>query len=129
MFALRAFALLLAALLHSSFAHPKGPHRRQVDLSAPQELPFIREYIHVGGHYADDGTGTGQQTFKEQMYVEQLTAIGGSSKPNPIVFIHGQAQRGTVSLLSRQHFLQGACSSYPLLQFSDFYLALIKLLH
>ena len=35
--------------------------------------------------------------FKDQTYVENLTPSGGSRQKYPIVFIHGQAQSGTVS--------------------------------
>jgi hypothetical protein len=34
------------------------------------------------------------------MYVEKLTPAAGVTKPHPIVFIHGQAQTGTVCILS-----------------------------
>ena len=42
--------------------------------------------------------GTGMHFFKDQMYVEQLVPPGGITQKEPIVFIHGQAQTGTVSV-------------------------------
>jgi len=32
------------------------------------------------------------------MYVEELTPLGGSKKPFPLVFVHGLGQTGTVCL-------------------------------
>jgi pimeloyl-ACP methyl ester carboxylesterase len=61
----------------------------------------LRDYFYVGGEYAELGNGGGH-IFKNQMYVEHLVPLDGIRKPLPLVFIHGQAQTGTVS-------------SYPLL--------------
>ena len=36
--------------------------------------------------------------FKDQMYVEKLVPQGGAKQREPIIFVHGQAQTGTVSL-------------------------------
>ena len=36
--------------------------------------------------------------FKDQMYVEKLVPQGGARQRAPIIFIHGQAQTGTVSM-------------------------------
>ena len=58
------------------------------------ESPYKRDYFYVGGHYVDDGTG--QHTFREQMYVEHLAPICAASHPYPLVLIHGAAQSGTV---------------------------------
>lgn len=62
-----------------------------------------REYFYIGGGYADDGTGS--EIFTDQMYVERLVPAEGSTKPFPILFIHGNAQTGTVSgvLQLRRH--------------------------
>ena len=60
-----------------------------------EELPYIRDYFYLGGRYVDDGTNTSSHVFVDQMYVERLTPVKGKGKPNPIVFIHGQAQTGT----------------------------------
>ncbi|KAJ5747295.1 uncharacterized protein N7511_008991 [Penicillium nucicola] len=57
------------------------------------EASAQRSYMYVGGHYALNGVG--QHVFADQMYVEKLTPAEGSTKPYPIVFIHGQAQTGT----------------------------------
>lgn len=58
------------------------------------EDPYQRSYAYFGGQYVDDGSG--QHVFTNQMYVERLTPVGVALKPHPIVFIHGQAQTGTV---------------------------------
>lgn len=60
------------------------------------ETPVSREYFYAGGRYVDDGSGTGQHIFEDQMYVEKLTPAVNSTKPYPLVFIHGQGQSGTV---------------------------------
>lgn len=59
------------------------------------EIPSIRSYFYVGGGYASDGAGG--EIFRDQMYVERLSPAGGAKREAPIVFIHGQAQTGTVS--------------------------------
>lgn len=59
------------------------------------EVPSIRSYFYVGGGYVDDGAGGG--IFRNQMYVEKLVPVGGAKQRTPIVFIHGQAQTGSVS--------------------------------
>ncbi|KAI4092117.1 MAG: hypothetical protein LQ339_007990 [Xanthoria mediterranea] len=41
--------------------------------------------------------GTGMHVIKNQMYVERLEPTGGARMRYPIVFVHGQAQTGTVS--------------------------------
>lgn len=85
--------LLLAtcfSLVAPSFINP--------DSKLSHELPYIRDYFYTGGHYVDDGTGTGQHIFVDQMYVERLLPAGaarGRMKQYPIVIIHGQAQTGT----------------------------------
>lgn len=59
------------------------------------ETPHTRKYFYTGGQYVADSDG--DHTWTDQLYVEQLTPVGGATKANPIVFIHGQAQTGTVS--------------------------------
>lgn len=63
------------------------------------EVAYHREYLYVGGQYVQNADG--DHLFADQMYVEKLTPQGGASKPHPIVFIHGQAQTGTVRLQIR----------------------------
>ena len=60
------------------------------------EVPAQREYMYVGGQYTLNSVG--QHVFANQMYVEKLTPAAGATKPHPIVFIHGQAQTGTVRI-------------------------------
>lgn len=52
--------------------------------------------MYVGGQYMQNGAG--QHVFADQMYVETRTPAAGVTKPHPIVFIHGQAQTGTVHI-------------------------------
>ena len=63
------------------------------------EVPAQRSYMYVGGQYIQNGAG--QHVFADQMYVEKLTPAAGVTKPHPIVFIHGQAQTGTVRIEGR----------------------------
>lgn len=58
------------------------------------EIAAQRSYMYVGGQYIANGEGG--HAFTDQMYVERLTPTGGATKQYPIVFIHGQAQTGTV---------------------------------
>lgn len=54
-----------------------------------------REVFYVGGEYVVDGNGN--HTFQDQMYVERLIpeeAGGNTSKPFPLVFIHGKTRSG-----------------------------------
>jgi len=64
---------------------------------AVEETPHVRKYFYIGGSYVLDTTGN--QIFTNQMYVEELTPIGGSTKPFPLVFFHGLGQTGTVCSL------------------------------
>lgn len=58
-----------------------------------KEAPYYRDYFYVGGGYVDNGSG--EHTFRDQMYVERLEPVGGPTQAVPIVMIHGQAQTGT----------------------------------
>lgn len=60
------------------------------------EVPAQRSYMYVGGQYIQNSAG--QHVFANQMYVEKLTPAAGVTMPYPIVFIHGQAQTGTVGI-------------------------------
>jgi hypothetical protein len=80
--------LLSVLLVVSSSLVATGP------LGFLAEIPYSRKYFYVGGQYASDGKG--EHVFIDQMYVEQLTPVGISIRPYPLVFIHGQAQTGTV---------------------------------
>lgn len=62
-----------------------------------REVPAQRSYMYVGGQYILNSAG--QHVFADQMYVEKLTPAAGITKPYPIVFIHGQAQTGTVRII------------------------------
>jgi hypothetical protein len=55
-----------------------------------------REYFYVGGSYVNTTSG---HLFANQMYVEKLIPKK-STQRYPLVFIHGQAQTGTVSSLA-----------------------------
>lgn len=52
-----------------------------------------REYFYIGGRYVQMGNG---HLFTNQMYVEKLAPLE-PCQPYPLLFIHGQAQSGTVS--------------------------------
>lgn len=60
------------------------------------EVPSIRTYFLVGGHYADDGKG--RHVVRDQMYVERLLPVDGATQPSPVVLIHGKGMTGAVSL-------------------------------
>lgn len=85
-----ATATLLAAVSGSAYADGSSSVS-----AAPSEVAAIRSFFYAGGGYAADGNGG--HIFREQMYVERLQPAKGATQPNPIVFIHGQAQTGTVS--------------------------------
>lgn len=85
-----ATATLLAAISGSGYADGSSSVS-----AASSEIAAIRSFFYAGGGYADDGAGG--HIFREQMYVERLQPAKGITQPNPIVFIHGQAQTGTVS--------------------------------
>jgi pimeloyl-ACP methyl ester carboxylesterase len=75
---------------------------RQLDLSTmSQETAVSREYFYAGGRYVEDGSGSGQHIFRDQMYVEKLSPAVDCAMPYPLVFIHGQGQLGTVSDASK----------------------------
>jgi len=59
-----------------------------------KEVAAIRDYFYVGGGYINDGAGG--HIFHNQLYVEKLRT-NHPQHPFPLVFIHGQAQIGTVS--------------------------------
>lgn len=82
---------LLASLLGRAYAASSADGVSP----AASEVAAIRTFFYTGGGYADDGAGG--HIYREQMYVERLQPAAGVSKPTPIVFIHGQAQTGTVS--------------------------------
>ena len=89
--AITGFPLFQAAVINQMSV------RRQSQLGSPsQETPVSREYFYAGGRYVDDGTGTGQHIFADQMYVEKLSPAVERPKADPLVFIHGQAQTSTV---------------------------------
>lgn len=67
------------------------------------EVPAKRSYMYVGGQYMLNSAG--QHVFTDQMYVEKLTPAEGATKPHPIVFIHGQAQTGTVRFTRENYHL------------------------
>ncbi|KAG8676380.1 hypothetical protein FPOAC2_02476 [Fusarium poae] len=61
--------------------------------NSQNEVASIRSYFYVGGGYVSDGAGG--EICRDQMYIEQLSPVGGAKKETPIVLIHGQAQTGT----------------------------------
>lgn len=108
MLASSAVFLLLATLF------PIVAQSQQVaKFGSSNEIPYIRDYFYTGGHYVDDGTGTGEHIYVNQMYVERLSPVIGWSKKEPIVFIHGQAQTGT-NWLNKPDGGRGWASFYTL---------------
>lgn len=71
---------LISGLFHARIACTKMSH--------------VRSYFYVGGEYINTAAG---HVLQNQMYVEKLTPSAGSTKPYPIVFIHGGGQTGTAS--------------------------------
>lgn len=63
------------------------------------EVAAVREYFYIGGSYVNTSSG---HLFSNQMYVEKLTPLK-PCQPYPLVFIHGQAQTGTVRPVSREN--------------------------
>ncbi|KAI0757781.1 Alpha/beta hydrolase family-domain-containing protein [Daedaleopsis nitida] len=60
---------------------------------ASSDTPHTRKYFYTGGQYVDDGTGN--HIWTDQLYVEELTPVGGVRKEHPLVLIHGNGQTGT----------------------------------
>lgn len=50
------------------------------------ETPYYRDFFYVGGHY--ENSDLGNLTY-DQIYVEKLTPVGGTSQSRPIIFFHG----------------------------------------
>lgn len=50
------------------------------------ETPYYRDIFYVGGHY--ENSDLGNLTY-DQIYVEKLTPVGGTSQPRPMIFFHG----------------------------------------
>ena len=69
-------------------------------MDAP-ESASKRAYFYVGGMYVDDEINHGERVLQGQMYVEQLTPLGGSRHPLPLVFVHGGGQTASVRFPSR----------------------------
>ena len=64
-----------------------------------------RSYFYVGGTYVNDENNPGERVMQGQMYVEQLTPLGGSRHPFPLVFIHGGGQTASVRFSSGLMFI------------------------
>ena len=64
-----------------------------------------RSYFYVGGQYVDDENNPRERVMQGQMYVEQLTPLGGSRHPFPLVFMHGGGQNGSVRYSSGLEFI------------------------
>ncbi|PGH08833.1 hypothetical protein AJ79_05837 [Helicocarpus griseus UAMH5409] len=56
------------------------------------EAGHRREYFYAGGGYVNTKNG---HIFQNQMYVEKLSPIGGSTREYPVVLLHGGGQSGT----------------------------------
>lgn len=58
---------------------------------------MVRNYLQVGGGYVENTDG--EHVFQDQMYVEHLAPVNGTTQQYPLVMIHGTAQTATVSVL------------------------------
>ena len=86
-------------------SHPPTPPSRpsvpslfftKNDPPNPQN-PRHPPYFYVRGTYVDVDDNPGQRVMQGQMYVEQLTPLGGEPRrPLPLVFIHGGGQTASV---------------------------------
>ena len=72
-------------------------------MEAPESASH-RSYFYVGGTYMDDENTPGERVMQGQMYVEQLTPLGGSRHPFPLVFMHGGGQTASVRFSSGLEF-------------------------
>lgn len=66
-----------------------------VGSSVRDEVPMIRDYLQVGGRYVENTAG--EHVFQDQMYVEHLAPVNGTSQKYPLIMLHGAAQSATVS--------------------------------
>ena len=62
----------------------------------PSDSACHRSYFYVGGTYVEDENSPGERVMQGQMYVEQLTPLGGSRHQLPLIFIHGGGQTASV---------------------------------
>ncbi len=69
-----------------------APAKQDIDVEAPHR----RNIFYAGGQYVLSGTGP-NHVLADQLYVEQLTPLGGKRQPHPLVFYHGGGISGTVS--------------------------------
>ena len=88
LFGLKMRSYLLACLLSLVCSNVEATPTT----ASSTEVPASRTYFYIGGNYVTTSTGT---LFENQMYVEELLPLK-PSQPYPLVFIHGQAQTGTV---------------------------------
>ncbi|KAI5200706.1 alpha/beta-hydrolase [Aureobasidium subglaciale] len=88
---LRCLLALPCVVLHISCGACMYSYGESPNLN--EEVPYIRNYFYVGGKYVSDERGS--YTFRDHMYVERLTPVGGARKQTPLVFIPGAGQTGT----------------------------------
>lgn len=63
--------------------------------SLQAEAPMIRDYLQIGGQYVENTSG--EHVLQNQVYVEHLAPINGTTQLYPLIMIHGSAQTATVS--------------------------------
>lgn len=83
------YMILVSALPVWSVATYGGFDRRTF------EALHSRSVFYAGGRYVFDKSLNGT-ILENQMYVEQLTPIGGVKHPYPLIFAHGGGASGTV---------------------------------
>ena len=84
----------------SRILFPSSTSRITVCNMEASESASHRCYFYVGGIYVNDENNPGERVMQGQMYVEQLTPLGGSRHPFPLVFIHGAGQTASVRFSS-----------------------------
>ena len=84
----------------SRILFPSSTFRFTVCNMIAPESASHRSYFYVGGVYVNDENNPGEHVMQGQMYVEQLTPLGGSRHPFPLVFIHGAGQIASVRFSS-----------------------------
>jgi hypothetical protein len=87
---------LKGCLLPRTSVHSHRQLMPSANIMSTNETLHRRSFFYVGGEYVPTPGG---HVLQNQMYVEKLTPAE-TTKPYPIIFIHGGAQTGTVRLTS-----------------------------
>jgi hypothetical protein len=74
------------------------------------EAFYQRNIFYAGGEYEFSSTSKGT-ILVNQLYVEQITPMGGKKQKYPIVFVHGGGVSGTVNVPGKFWVL--LCTDHP----------------